>query len=117
MLPTIFYERIILDQKKDSKNLNIIGYTGKKDILNYKNLLFEDLNQITASYAIFASKKMSSDKFSEIHVILSEAQKNQTVIDSYKKDFLTPVSLNTKQSSDWYENQRKFWNSIINDIN
>ena len=73
----------------DSKNLNIIGYTGKKDILNYKNLLFEDLNQITASYAIFASKKMSSDKFSEIHVILSEAQKNQTVIDSYKKDFLT----------------------------
>lgn len=101
----------------DSGDVKILAYTGKKDILHYKNLTFtaqgiKGLDELTANYGIFASKEMSVEKSKELHDILNKANQTLKVKESYKKDLLTPVEINYSKSQDWYVNQRRYWQNF-----
>lgn len=101
----------------DSGEVQIIAYTGKRDFGNYKNLSFsaqgiKGLEDLTANYAIFASKEMPADKIKEINAILSRANASAKVHDSYKKDLLTPVVINFQKSQEWYNSERTYWKTF-----
>jgi tripartite-type tricarboxylate transporter receptor subunit TctC len=105
----------------DSGDVKIIAYSGKTDISPYKNLTFSSqgikgLDDLTANYAIFASKEMSSDKSKELHDILGKANRSLKVRDSYKKDLLTSVEINYDKSQDWYIEQRRYWQNFSNKV-
>ena len=98
----------------------MIGATGSPRI--DRNLLLtthklKDAGVLTANYAIFASKKMSPDRFQEIHNMLIKVNGRPAVVDSYRKDQLTIVNLNPTQSSDWYTKERAYWKKQISLIN
>ena len=98
----------------DSGDIKIIAYTGKKDILSYKNLTFsaqgvKGLENLTANYAIFSSKDMPASKSKELYEILDKANQTVTVRESYQKDLLTPVQIEFSKSQDWYKEQRGYW--------
>ena len=68
----------------DANRLNIIGYTGKKVLpgltdLRLSNFGISNADNLTANYAVFASKGMEQKKFEEISAILSKANKNKLV--------------------------------------
>jgi tripartite-type tricarboxylate transporter receptor subunit TctC len=104
----------------DSGSIRMIGATGSPRI--DRNLLLtthklKDAGVLTANYAIFASKKMSPDRFQEIHNMLIKVNGRPAVVDSYRKDQLTIVNLNPTQSSDWYTKERAYWKKQISLIN
>lgn len=104
----------------DKGTLKVIGATGTPKI--DKNLLLssyklKDAAALTANYAIYASKKMSPDRFQEIHDMMIRANGRPNVVASYTKDQLTIVNLNPSQAIKWYTDERAYWKKQIGLIN
>lgn len=105
----------------EDKKLNVLGYTGNSDVLNYKNRLLTNYkmpesDKLVANYAMYASTNMNQAKFIEIHNILLQANQAPVVLENYKKDQLTPVNYNITQSEVWYAVQRRYWKRQVNKI-
>lgn len=105
----------------ENKKLNVLGYTGTVSVLNFKNQLLSNAKMpesanLTANYAVYASTAMNPAKFIEIHNILSQANRSQSVVENYKKDQLIPVSYNLVQSEVWYAVQRRYWKNQVEKI-
>ena len=101
----------------DKGSVHIIGATGAPNI--DKNLLLtthklKDAGALTANYAIFASKKMSPERFQELHELFIKANNRPAVVASYRKDQLNIVNLNPTQSSEWYASERTYWQKQVN---
>jgi tripartite-type tricarboxylate transporter receptor subunit TctC len=102
-------------------NLKVIGYTGKGDNIDDKSLLlknkgFSESSDLTSNFAIFASKEMNPDRFKELHEMLVRVNFRPAVVESYRRDFLTPEVMNISQSKTWYDNQIKFWKTLVDKI-
>ena len=103
----------------EDKKLTIIGYTGSKELLNYKNQLLSqqpgmaESANLVANYAIYASTSMDQQKFIEIHNILAQANKTSSVVGHYKNDYLIPADYNLVSSEVWYAVQRRYWQKQI----
>lgn len=98
----------------DANKLNIIGYTGRKVLppigdLRLSNYGITTADNLTANYAIFASKQMDQKRFEEINSILNKANKTKLVSESYAIEFLSPLNLNINDSLQWYNSERKYW--------
>lgn len=96
----------------ETGKLKALGHTGIKDKYHTKSFSEYGLSEtrsITVSYALYASKKMRSEKFVEIHNLLSKVNQSQDVLESYKKDQLNPVNYSIEQGIEWYSKQRNFW--------
>lgn len=105
----------------DAKKLRVLGYTGTTDLPGYQNMLlikhgFKDAANLTANYAIFASREMDPVRRDELHALLIRANFRPAVIDSYNRDYLNVSAFNLAQSAEWYNNERKFWQTQVNKI-
>jgi tripartite-type tricarboxylate transporter receptor subunit TctC len=105
----------------DKSMINVLAYTGNGYGIENKKLLlknkgFTDSENLTSNFAIFASRNMDPVKFKELHEILMLANFRPAVVENYRRDFLTPVALNIDQSRNWYNNQIKFWKTLIDRI-
>ena len=106
----------------DSNKVNVLAYTGRVDMLNYKNMLLTrfkmpDAGDLTANYAIFASREMPRDRFAELHRLLSWAQLRAPVVDSLLRDQLNISTLGPEQALVWYSNERVYWQKQVEKIN
>ena len=104
----------------DAGKIQVLGYTGRREIKAYPGLLLSkkmpEVANLTANYAIFASTDMPLDRFNEIHQLLSTANTRPLVIESYAKDLLNITSLDPKQSQTWYATQRSYWKTQVEKI-
>lgn len=113
----------LIDSKSiiDSKEVTVIGYTGLKELDEYKGLVLvkqgiTGLERLTANYAIFASNEMPLEKYKEIHNILSKAAKSEKALESYSKDMLTPLNVPVDKSQSWYDSERQYWKSAASKL-
>jgi tripartite-type tricarboxylate transporter receptor subunit TctC len=103
----------------DANEVSIIGYTGITELADHKGLMLTKqgipaADKLVANYAIFVSTDMATEKYREIHEILSKAAKTDRVIDSYKKDLIAPVNIPLVKSMDWYNSERQYWSKTAN---
>lgn len=110
----------VADAEPYTDKVSILGYTGTGEgIGNQQPLLknngFDNVSQLTSNFAIFASKELDTNKLQEIHDLLSRANIQPAVIESYQRDLLIPAVLDIDQSNDWYSSQIKFWKGMVND--
>ena len=96
----------------DSGKVNVLGRTGPNSSIKQ----MPSANNLTANYAVYASTAMSKERFSEIHQLLLVANSKSSVLNSYKKDLLTPVTYNLEQSQQWYADERMFWKKQVEKI-
>jgi len=101
----------------DSNRVEILAYTGKVDMLN-KNMLatqfkIPETRELTANYAIFASKEMPHDRYLELHKLLAWAQLRSPVVDSLLRDQLNVSTLSVTQYATWYNNERIYWQKQV----
>jgi tripartite-type tricarboxylate transporter receptor subunit TctC len=105
-----------------AKKLNVLGYTGNKELPGFENLLLTKTSvpttgPLTASYAMFASTAMTTDKFQEIRALLSWVNKTPQTLIGYAKDQMIPADLDYLQTLQWYDSQRKFWQQKVSQLN
>jgi len=110
----------VIDAKPmlDSKEVVIIGYTGIRDIEDFKGLQLSKqgisgVDKLVANYAIFASNEMPVDKYNEINKILTRSTVSIKAIEAYQKDLITPTNLSVTKYNDWYANERQYWKEIV----
>ena len=101
----------------DSNKVEMLAYTGKVDVMN-KNMLatqfkISEARELTANYAIFASKEMPQDRYLELHKLLAGAQLRAPVVDSLLRDQLNISTLSINQSVTWYNNERIYWQKQV----
>jgi tripartite-type tricarboxylate transporter receptor subunit TctC len=106
----------------DSNKVEVLAYTGRVDMLNNKNMLLSGFNMpeardLTANYAIFASKDMPRNRYLELHQLLYWAQSRASVVDSLLRDQLSVSTLGPDQSITWYNNERVYWQKQVEKIN
>ena len=106
----------------DSNKVEVLAYTGRVDMLNNKNMLLNRFNMpeardITANYAIFASREMPRERFLELHKLLSWAQLRAPVVDSLLRDQLNISTMSLDQAQAWYSNERIFWKKQVENVN
>ena len=104
----------------DNRSIRMIGATGAPQVdrsLLLTSHKLKDAGALTANYAIYASKKMSVERFQEIHNMLIKVNSRPAVVDSYRKDQLNLINLNPSQSKDWYAKERAYWRQQVNLIN
>lgn len=105
----------------DAGKLHVLAYTGRTDIASYPGLQLSkqgirDVDVLTANYAIYASRRMSWEKFVDINILLSQAQNSPMVKQSLAKDMVEVANLTRSQSDDWYAAQRTFWQKQVEKI-
>jgi tripartite-type tricarboxylate transporter receptor subunit TctC len=105
----------------DAKEVTVIGYTGTKDLDDFKGLSLTKqgiagVDKLVANYAIFSSREMPNAKAKEIHDILSRASINEKVRESYIKDNLTVVNIPLNNSQEWYDTERSYWKSLASKL-
>jgi len=96
----------------EANKVDVLGRTGPGTQLKQ----VPDADKLTANYAIFASTAMEQERFQEIHKLMIAINTKTAVANSYKRDLLTPVVLNLKQSHTWYTNERAFWKRQVDKI-
>jgi tripartite-type tricarboxylate transporter receptor subunit TctC len=106
----------------DSNKVKVLAYTGRVDMLNNKNMLLTRFNMpeardITANYAIFASREIPRERFLELHKLLSWAQLRAPVVDSLLRDQLNISTMSLDQAQAWYSNERIFWKKQVESVN
>ena len=106
----------------DSNKVEVLAYTGRVDMLNNKNMLLTrhkmpDARDLTANYAIFASREMPRERLAELHRLLSWAQLRAPVVDSLLRDQLNISTMSPDQSVTWYSNERAYWQKQVEKIN
>lgn len=106
----------------DNNSINVLGYTGKKEITPNANLLLSkqklpESTAIASDYAIFASTAMSPERFKELHSILALANRQPAVVNNYSKDLATGVNMNLDQAKIWYANSRSYWKTQVDKLN
>jgi tripartite-type tricarboxylate transporter receptor subunit TctC len=106
----------------DNNKVEVLAYTGRVDMLNNKNMLLTRFNMpeardITANYAIFASREMPRERFLELHKLLSWAQLRAPVVDSLLRDQLNVSTMSLDQAQAWYSNERIFWKKQVENVN
>jgi tripartite-type tricarboxylate transporter receptor subunit TctC len=106
----------------EAKKLNVLGYTGNRELPGFENLLLTKnsvpaTGTITASYAMFASTAMNTDRFQEIRTLLSWVNKTPQTLNGYARDQMIPADLDYLQTRAWYDSQRKFWQQKVSQLN
>jgi tripartite-type tricarboxylate transporter receptor subunit TctC len=103
---------IIVDAKSfiDASKVKLIANTGGAISGSYQ---IPGTESLTANYGIFASKEMPVDKVKRIHSILSKVNFSESVLESYKKDMLTPVRFDFEKSQAWYQEEKKSWDKFV----
>lgn len=96
----------------EANKVDVLGRTGPGTQLKQ----VPDADKLTANYAIFASIAMDAERFREIHQLMVAINTKPAVVNSYKRDLLTPVTFSIEQSRTWYTNERAFWKKQTNKI-
>jgi tripartite-type tricarboxylate transporter receptor subunit TctC len=102
----------------DAREVKVIGRTGSRDVggTDISKIGAVDAARLTANFAIFASREMAQDRLVELHQILNKAHVSAVARESYEKDQLTVMTLDTAKSRDWYADQRKLWKTLVEKI-
>ena len=110
----------VIDSKPmiDAKEVSVIGYTGVRDLEEFKGLLLikqgiSGVDKLVANYAVFASNEMPVDKYNEINKILAKSTVSSNALEAYQKDLITPTTLSVAKYNDWYINERQYWKEIV----
>ena len=105
----------------DSKGMLIIGYTGIRDIEDFKGFQLakqgiNSVDKLVANYTIFASKEMPIEKYNEINKILIRSTVIIKAIEAYQKDLISLIYIAVTKYNDWYVNERQYWKEIVTEL-
>lgn len=110
----------VIDAKPmiDAKEVSVIGYTGVRDLDEFKGLLLtkqgiSGVDKLVANYAVFASNEMPVDKYNEINKILVRSTVSSKALEAYQKDLVTPANLLVAKYNDWYTIERQYWKETV----
>lgn len=105
----------------EAKKLNVLGYTGNKEVSGYEGLLLSknglpQSSGLTANFAIFASTAMDKEKFQELRILLEWANQRPKTLEGYARDQISPANLDLIQTRRWYDSQRRYWQDKTNSV-
>ena len=113
----------VIDAKPmiDAKEVSVIGYTGVRDLEEFKGLLLtkqgiSGVDKLVANYAVFASNEMPVDKYNEINKILTRSTGSIKAIEAYQKDLISLINIAVTKYNDWYVNERQYWKEIVTEL-
>jgi tripartite-type tricarboxylate transporter receptor subunit TctC len=118
---TDFVVGFVGDQEKwateNSKvKLHILGATGAKPSGKYQTLASQGFPQSLAKmntpYTFMVPTSFKEEKAIEIRKILVEAEKAQSVRNSYALDYCAPFQVPENQLKSWWDEQNAFWTSL-----
>ena len=100
--------------------LRIHGITGKNPIVGQKFLRdigIKDFENLDFKFLMLAPKNYSAQLVQEFNQIITAAsQNNERLVEAYKFDLATPIALDPKNYSSWYNQQieqtKKFTSNI-----
>lgn len=104
-----------------AQKINVLSFTGSKNLFNLKNkklssLGVKDGEFLTVNYAIFASNNMDAERYTEIQQLLLNAHKKQNIVSLHESEMLSHVVYSDKENSTWYEKQKVFWKSKVDEV-
>jgi tripartite-type tricarboxylate transporter receptor subunit TctC len=91
----------------DGNVVNVLGITGTRAIGKLKPL--KGFEKLVANYGMYASTEMPESTVQALHDLFSKINHSASVTDSYGRDFLTPATMNIRQSQVWFKEQTQFW--------
>lgn len=94
--------------------LNVLGSTGTHGPKPFNQKQFPGIEKLATSFAMYSSVKMPLGKRQEIHQILSTAGLNDNVRNLIKPDYCTMPYFTYIQTQKWFDGERKYWESIVN---
>jgi len=118
---TDFVVGFVGDQEKwateNSKvKLHILGTTGQKPSGKYQTLASQgfpaDLAKMNTPYTYMIPSGFNNEKSIEIRKILVEAEKAQSVRNSYALDYCAPFQIPENQLKSWWDEQNVFWSKL-----
>ena len=118
---TDFVVGFVGDQEKwaseNSKvKLHILGTTGQKPSGKYLTLASQGfpqaLSKMNTPYTFMVPRNFNEGKAMEIRKILVEAEKAQSVRNSYALDYCAPFQIPENQLKSWWDEQNVFWSGL-----
>ena len=91
----------------ESGKAKIIGITGINQINEYKTI--KNTENIISNYYVVTNKTMNDLQIRELHDIITKAMIQQNVIDIWKGDYAVVVNRSLKDTVQFWETQRKYW--------
>ena len=100
----------------NNKSTNVIGVTGKMSHPGFKTFNSQgivEFDDITVSYFFLIPADINEKTRNDLHSILRQSNKNQKVVDLYRRDFSIPADHSLDQSNKLYSQLGGFWKKII----
>jgi tripartite-type tricarboxylate transporter receptor subunit TctC len=106
----------------ESNHVTVLAYTGRHELVRVDGVLahkfkLDDLADLTANYAIYASVDMDKAKYNELYKLISSVNNNEEILNGYKKDFVTVAKIAQDKNKSWYQSERVYWKKRVDNIN
>lgn len=106
----------------DSKHLTVLAYTGRNKLPGIDGVLahtykLDELADLTANYAIYASTEMDKERYNELHKLILSVSNNSEIINGYNKDFVKISKIPQEKNKEWYQSERAYWKRQVDNIN
>lgn len=103
---------------KDNK-VSILGVTGKNSVIGASTMAsqgFAGTDQIVNGHSLIVPKTLSESVYNEWRSILVQAAQSKSVQESYVIDHCSPLTLNDRQTQEWFVGQLQLWKRLSQGI-
>jgi tripartite-type tricarboxylate transporter receptor subunit TctC len=103
---------------KDNK-VSILGVTGKNSVIGTATMAsqgFAGIDQIVNGHSLIVPKTLSDSVYNEWRSILVQAAQSKSVQESYVIDHCSPLTLNDRQTQEWFVGQLQLWKRLSQGI-
>jgi tripartite-type tricarboxylate transporter receptor subunit TctC len=102
-----------IEPQADANKIKVLAITGTRSINGHPTFASQGVKgfeNVSASYAMFASADMPADRAREIHEILKQAHKNSEFQETLRKQYYaTTPDMSFDQTQAWFRQQAQFW--------
>jgi tripartite-type tricarboxylate transporter receptor subunit TctC len=102
-----------VEPQADAGKTKILAITGTRSINGYPtfaSLGVKGLENVSASYGVYASAEMPADRVREMYEIIKQAHRNSEIQESYTKQYFTTTpEMSFAETQAWYRQQARFW--------
>jgi tripartite-type tricarboxylate transporter receptor subunit TctC len=99
---------------KDNK-IYILGVTGTRSVIGIPTMAsqgFAGSEQVVNGHSLIVPTAISDSVYSEWRGILMRAAQSKSVQDTYTADHCSPLTLNDRQTQDWFTGQMQLWKKL-----
>ncbi len=103
---------------KDNK-VTILGVTGKNSVIGVPTMTsqgFTGIDQVVNGHSLIVPKTLSDSVYNEWRSILVQAAQSKSVQESYAVDHCSALTLNDRQTQEWFAGQLQLWKRLSQGI-